>query len=129
MSQKHKTWEINGCSLPLDLEDLETVKRYENAFDLMSEDEKSLPKDGRVSARIESYCMMYHHLYDRIFGEGTAEQIFSGIPMNVSVYDDIYGQFLQFVREQGAENSRLKKESFSRYTPNRSQKRAAKKKK
>lgn len=39
-----KNWEINGCSLSLDLEDAEAMERYEAAFDKMAEEEKTIPK-------------------------------------------------------------------------------------
>lgn len=125
MSQK--TWDINGVSLVLDLEDADVLERYENAFDSMAEEELKIPKDGKASARIRAYCEMYRHLYDRIFGDGTAEKIFEGQPMSAEVYDGAYESFLDFVRTQMIENARQRSERISRYRPNRAQKRAAKK--
>lgn len=123
-----KNWEINGCSLPLDLEDAEAMERYEAAFDKMAEEEKTIPKDGRQSARIRAYCVLYHHLYDNIWGEGTAERIFKGKPMNTAVYDDVYYSFLDFVRAQTVNAAQKRAEKLDKYRPNRAQKRAAKRK-
>ncbi len=117
MSQKQKIWEINGASLPLDLEDADTVERYEDAFDRMEKEEKAIPKDGKQSARIRAYCNLYRHLYDNIWGEGTAEKIFRDTPMNAAVYDDVYGSFLAFVREQTILAAKQRAEKLKRYKP------------
>ncbi len=123
MSQKN--WEINGISLHLDLEDVEILERYENAFDAMAEEEKKLPKDGKASDRVRAYCEMYRHLYDKIFGDGTADKIFAGKPMNAAVYDEVYDSFLEFVREQLVAAAKHRGERLNKYRPNRAQKRAA----
>ena len=122
----HKNWEINGCSLFFDAEDLESMERYENAFDSLNKEDKQRSKDGRASQRIRSYCEMYRNLYDRIFGKGTAEKIFQNVPMNVETYDNIYFSFLEFIRNQGIEAGQRKAERIDRmrkFTPNRQQKR------
>lgn len=122
-----KTWEINGVSLYLDLQDVETMERYESAFEKMGEEENEIPKDGKQSVRIRAHCELYRRLYDRIFGEGTADRIFKGIPMHIGVYEDVYLQFLGFVREQVAHANKQRTEILTKYSPNRAQKRAAKK--
>lgn len=130
MSQITKTWEINGLSLPIDLEDADVMERYENAFALMSEAEKSIPKDGKASARIRAYCQMYRDLYDRIFGDGTSEKIFAGQPTSAAVYEDVYDSFLSCVREQTVRAAERRAERIGKYRPaNREQKRAVSKSK
>lgn len=123
MSQK--VWEINGVSLELDLEDAEVLERYENAFDLMREEEKAIKKDGKVSEFVREYCMLFRRLYDRIFFEGASEQIFAGQKWSVEVYHETYDSFLLFARGQVA----ALRTSLTKYAPNRSQRRAAAKKK
>mgnify|MGYP007022376483 CR=1 FL=1 len=44
-------WEINGLSLPLDLEDLETMKRYEDAFQKMKKEEIKTKKNLNMKMR------------------------------------------------------------------------------
>lgn len=123
-------WEINGVSLPIDLEDADVMERYENAFEQMQQAELSIPKDGKASERIRAYCKMYRDLYDRIFGEGTSEKIFAGQPTSAAVYEDVYDSFLACVREQTANAAERRAERISKYRPvNREQKRAAKRKK
>ncbi|MBE6825844.1 MAG: hypothetical protein E7511_03040 [Ruminococcus sp.] len=127
MSQA-KNWEINGVSLTLDLEDADVLERYEDAFASMEREEMHLPKDGKASARIRAYCEMYRHLYDHIFGDGTAEKIFAEKPVNAAVYDEVYGCFLEFVRTQLTESAKRRGEALGKYRPNRAQKRATLKK-
>lgn len=128
MSQK--VWEVNGLSLELDLDDADVMERYEKAFDIMSADEKALPKDGKGSEQIRAYCQMFRTLYDNIFGEGTSEKIFKDVPTNASVYDDIYFSFLDTVGKIKMATIQSRAERLAKYRPaNRQQKRAAAKKK
>ncbi len=121
-----KTWEINGVSLKLDLEDADVMERYEDAFEAMSQEEKHLPKDGRPSDRIRAYCNLFRKLYDRIFGTGTADKIFMDLPTNAEIYDGVYDQFLNFVRKQNEEVTKRRASRLDKYRPNRQQRRAVK---
>lgn len=125
MSQK--IWEINGLSLELDLESADCVERLENAFDKMSEEEKQVPKDGKLSTRIRAYCRLFRNLYDRVFGEGTSEKIFKDIPDNTDKYDEIYFSFLRFIAAQKTAAAEKRTERISEYRPNRQQRRSKKK--
>ena len=125
METNGKLWEINGISLPLDLSDADVMARYEDAFEAMKQDETDIPRDGRASERIRGYCRMYRNLYDRLFGEGTAERIFDGLPTSSEVYESVYASFLTFVTAQAEEIARRRAEVFNKYSPNREQRRAA----
>lgn len=120
-------WEINDLSLELDLDNADNMERYENAFELMAKEENEIPKDGRQSERIRAYCQLFHRLYDRIFGDGTSDQIFSGIPDSVKACDEIYLSFLNFVQEQRVSAAQERAEWRAKYFPNRKQRRAANK--
>lgn len=122
-----KIWEINGLSLELDLEDADCADRYENAFEKMSEEEKQIPNDGKLSTRIRAYCKLFRDLYDRIFGVGTSEKIFKGISDNTDSYDEIYYNFLDFVAAQQIAAAEKRSEKLSKYRPNRQQRRIKKK--
>lgn len=127
MSQK--IWEVNGLSLELDLDNADVMERYEKAFDIMSAEEKALPKDGKGSEQIRAYCRMFRNLYDNIFGEGTAEKIFKDVPTSTSAYDDIYFSFLEAVEKIKMAAIQSRAERLAKYRPaNRQQRRAAKKK-
>ncbi len=121
MSQK--IWEINGLSLELDLEDADCMERYENAFEKMSEEEKQIPKDGKASVRIRAYCRLFRNLYDRLFGEGTSEKLFEGVPENTDAYDEVYYKLLDFVTAQRTAAVEKRAEKLSKYRPNRQQRR------
>ena len=127
MSQK--IWEVNGLSLELDLDDADVMERYEKAFDIMSAEEKALPKDGKGSEQIRAYCRMFRNLYDNIFGKGAAEKIFKDVPTSTSAYDDIYFSFLEAVEKIKMAAIQSRAERLAKYRPaNRQQRRAAKKK-
>lgn len=125
MSQK--TWEINGLSLELDMEDAEVQERYENAFEQMAEEEKTIKNDGKMSEFTRSYCNLFIRLYDRIFGEGTSEKIFAGVPVSITRYTEIYEDFLEFVGHQVSDANTHIKEKLAKYRPNRQQRRSKKK--
>ena len=125
MSQNPKVWEINGISLTLDLDDVEVMESYEEAFELMALEEKELPKEGKVSVRMRAYCGMYRKLFLDIFGD-EALPLFDGVKDNVNYYESLYTQFLDFVRAQTVANAQNRAQLISKYIPNRAQKRAAK---
>lgn len=129
MSQNHdmKVWEINGISLTLDLENADVMERYEKAFEAMAEAEKKIPKDGKRSTQIRSYCALFRTLYDTVFGEGTSARIFGDQPDSTGVYDAVYDSFLNFVGMQITETAQRRAERLSKYVPNRAARRAAQK--
>ena len=57
MSQEKNTiWSINGLELEMDLDDAETLEKYEEAFTEMDIQEKEFPKDGKTSEIVRRYC-------------------------------------------------------------------------
>lgn len=110
-------WEIRGLSLPLDLEDADTMERYEDAFAAMSGEERKIQKDGRQSERIRAYCMLYRSLFARIFGEGTAEKLFADVPMSAAAHEEIYLSFLDFARAQTKAAMERRAARLQKYKP------------
>lgn len=110
----YKYWKINGVSLFFDTADLESMERYEKAFDIMTETAKQESSGRSAVEAIRFYCQAHRNLYDFIFGEGTAEKIFADVPLNTDAYDDIFEEFLAFIRNQNAENSRRRSERFDK---------------
>ncbi len=104
-------------------EDAGWAERCENAFEKMSEEEKQVPEDGRLSTRIRAYCRLFRDLFDNIFGEGTSENIFKGIPDNTDAYDEVYYKFLDFIAAQKTAAAAKKDERIAKYRGNRRQKR------
>ncbi len=122
MSLKH--WEISGLSLPLDLEDLETMERYEAAFQKMKEEEQKISRTGKATERIRAYCDLYLHVFTNLFGEDAAQQIFRDVPLNSGEYEHIYFDFLDFVRKQQTESAKIRAEKLLEFAPaNRQQRR------
>lgn len=126
MSQK---WEYNGVTLEVDLQDLEFAEKYEAAFLRMEEDEKSVRKAGKTSEIIREYSEMYYRLFDGIYGQGTADKLFSG-RKNVRMCDEAYAAFIGAAKSDVADARQRRSEFVARYAPNqnREQRRANNKK-
>lgn len=119
-------WEIKDLKLAFDNQDAAYMQRYETAFDLMQKEAKELPKEGKASDRIIAYCQVFKNLFNRIFEEGTADKIFAGEPLSIDRYDEIYDNFIEFVKAGNLEAIQLRAERLAKYRPaNRQQKRAA----
>lgn len=92
-------WKWNDVELEIDLEDVDFQEKYENAFDAMKEDEKRVKNIGKLSEMTRSYCDMYYHLFDNIFGEGTGEKLF-GRKRNSRIVDECYESFLKCCKQE-----------------------------
>lgn len=119
------TWEINGVSLELDLGDADVMERYETAFAEMEASEKMLPKDGKASDMIRAYCGVFRELFDKLFGEGTADRLFKGVATSAAAYEEIYYSFINFAQDQLDKAAIQRAERMSKYKPNRQQRRTA----
>lgn len=115
MSQnKLPVWHVKGLELQYDFDDLESVERYEKAFNAMSKKSKEMPKDGSRSLQIKSYCNIVYELFDDLFGMGTSERIFKG-RMNARECDDIYDSFLSFVNTNVATTDQMRINKYQKY--------------
>lgn len=122
MSQNDYTWEYNGESYELDLDDLETSERFENAIDILTKREKEMTKDGKLSTTIRGYCAMYYEFFDNIFGEGSANKIFEG-KTNARLCEEVYfNSFIPFAKKQG-DKMRSRRQNLARMPQNREQRR------
>lgn len=122
-----KIWDINNLKLELDMEDANVQERYENAFEKMSEEEKQVKKEGKLSEFTRAYCELFTRLFDRIFGEGTSEKIFEGVPVSIPKYMEIYDSFLEFAKHQQENINASMAKIVAKYRPNRQQRRSKKK--
>ena len=114
------TWEINGVSLEFDIEDADNAEKYQKAFEKFGETEKIITSSEINSADfIREYCKMFRNLYDDIFGKGTSDKIFSGIKDNSRKYDEIYAEFLNFIRNQSEKAAERKNNLAVKYCPRR----------
>lgn len=117
-------WNINGHQYEMDLQDVDVTKRYEEAFRIMGEEEKALPKDGASSDRLLATCMMFRHLFDNLLGKGAADEIF-GKKNNARVMFEVYEDFLGFVQGQQVGMAETQNRIITRFSPNRAQRREA----
>ncbi|MBO5568824.1 MAG: hypothetical protein J6A79_07850 [Clostridia bacterium] len=124
MSQINTNWEINGNAYPLNMQDVDDAAKYEAAFDAMAEEERAIPKDGRLSDLLRAKADLYRNLFDRLFGNGASLEIF-GERNDLTAMDDIYEQFLTFVSKQVDEAKARQSSIIERFSPNRAQRRAA----
>lgn len=121
----HTTWETNGTSFEFDLTDADDCERYEIALENLKNAEKSVKKDGKESEFIRAFCKLLGDFFNEVLGEGASEKIYAGKKMSVVVYLEVYEDFLAFVRGQ----KDIMRERFTKFQPNRQQRRATAKKK
>lgn len=122
-----KTWEYNGVSLELDMDDIETAERYQAAFDAMLETYQEPAEGTGTVERLRKYCEAIRFLFDRIFGDGTATKLM-GERLHIGACEDAYDSFLTFVQQQTTDRTARHIQMIRKYAPNRAQKRAAAKK-
>lgn len=115
-------FEINGKSYELDIADVETMERYDAAFEAMKKRGEAITDLDSPVAIMRAYCENFVKLYDDLFGEGAGKEIL-GDKLNTTKCDETYAEFLDFVRTQ-KEESINRRASIIAYTPNRRQRRA-----
>lgn len=100
MSQEKNTiWSINGLELEMDLDDAETLEKYEEAFTEMDVQEKEFPKDGKTSEIVRRYCDLYYRLFENLFGKDNANKIVQK-KYHMGQWEEVYASFLKFASLQ-----------------------------
>lgn len=107
-------WKWNEIELEIDMEDVEFQERYEKAFDIMGEEEKKLKNTGKLSEITRSYCDMFYHLFDHIFGDGTGNKLFGG-KKNARLVDDCYESFLKHCKQEVAAVNKNRASRFQKF--------------
>lgn len=120
-------WKWNEVELEIDLEDVDFLERYENAFDNLDIKEKELQKTGKKSEIARGYCEMFYRLYDEIFGPGTGEKLM-GENMNVRICEECYDSFIATCQKCVTDANKRQNAMINKFKPNRAQLRAAGKK-
>jgi len=113
----------NGVSFDFDIEDIEDLQRYENAYEQMTVDQKLLKKDGKKSEYVKAYCEMIRRLFENIFGDGAGTKI-CGERYNSRTDTEAYNAFLAFVAKQ-TDAGMVQKSALAATYLNRAQRRAA----
>lgn len=100
MSQEKNTiWSINGLELEMDLDDAETLEKYEEAFTEMDVQEKEFPKDGKTSEIVRRYCDLYYRLFENLFSKDNADKIVQK-KYHMGQWEEVYASFLKFASLQ-----------------------------
>lgn len=119
----HNTiFRYNEKEYEFDIADADFSEKYEHAYEFMSETEKNIPKDGKLSDMYRSQCAMIKRFLDDCLEEGAGEAL-CGERNNITLCYNAYGAFLDFVSAQ-RESVLSIKNTFSKYS-NRAQRRAA----
>lgn len=121
-----KTWEYDGAALFLDMDDVNTIERYENAFSMMQERFGEQEETATTAEKLRIYCEAIRFLFDTIFGSGTASALL-GDSLNIGKCEEAYDSFLSFVAAQTAERTQRHANMVRKYTPNRAIRRSAEK--
>lgn len=93
------TWNVRGLKIPMDLEDAETSKNYQQAAELL----KAFGSQEQLSneaERIRADCAVIRSFFAAVLGETTTNALFREIPDNRRMYLDIFEEFLTFVYRQ-----------------------------
>lgn len=119
------TWKYNGQSFELDLNDLNTLERYDAASDAMKNVFRGVPSGASDARQLITYCAGIRALVDTLFGEGTAAMLL-GDSQKPTDYDDLLESFGDFCRAQTEENAKRREVLLDKYkpNPNREQRRA-----
>lgn len=126
MSQNNTIWKYNDVELKLDLAEADDARRFDECFRALDANEKSFNRDLPNYQIILNYCKLYSNLFDSLFGEGTYERLSAGKTQNINVAHDIYDDFLCFAKAQSDSILDMKNRFTGKYSPNRAQRRAAK---
>lgn len=117
-------WKFGNFEADVDFTDVDFLDAIERAYDILEEDAKSLPVDGRPSAIARAQIECYDRFFENIFGEGVCNQMFDSMSLERRL--DAAEQLAKF-REK--EDSRFN-DRVSGYTvkkPNRAERRASQK--
>lgn len=119
-------WKWNGVELEVDMEDYDFLTKYNDAFIKLDVEEKEIQKIGAKPELLKAYCDLFYHLFDNIFGNGTAEKLFDS-KRNARICEDCYDSFINHCSEQTIESNKRRSIYMNKYKPNREQRRTSQK--
>lgn len=124
-----QTWNYNNQEFEVDLQDVDFAEKYERAFNQLDESEKKMQKEGSLSGVLRGYCLLFHNLFDDIYGQGTAKKMF-GDKVNAAICNEAYAAFMDAAKRSSLEANQTRTRMMNKYKPvqNRSQRRSGAKK-
>lgn len=119
------TWTYQGQTYELDMNDLGTLARYDEAVTAMKSAFEECPVGATDARHLIAYCEGIRRMLDTLFGEGTADELL-GDSQRPTDYDDVYESLTDFVHAQTAATAERRAKLLSKYKPqpNREQRRA-----
>ena len=119
------SWTYQDQTFELDMNDLDTLSRYDDAVEAMKSAFAECPAGATDARRLIAYCEGIRRMLDTLFGEGTADELL-GDSKRPTDYDDVYESLTDFVHEQTAANAERRAQILGKYKPrqNREQRRA-----
>ena len=123
MSQNIETkFQYNGAEYNFDVRDADDSEKFENAIEVLRDDEKVAKKDGKASDVIRAHCKMLKDFFDNCLGDGAGVAI-CGEKANISAHYTAYDCFLTYIKAQ-KDDILSAKNTFAKYS-NRAQRRSA----
>ncbi len=123
--ESRTNWTYQNRTFELDMNDLDTLSRYDDAVEAMKSAFAECPVGATDARRLIAYCEGIRRMLDTLFGEGTADELL-GDSKRPTDYDDVYESLTDFVHEQTAANAERRAQILGKYKPrqNREQRRA-----
>lgn len=117
-------WKFGNFEADVDFTDVDFLDTIERAYDILEEDAKSLPVDGRPSAIARAQIECYDRFFENIFGEGVCNQMFDSMSLERRL--DAVEQLAKFrEKEDSRFNDRVN--GYTVKKPNRAERRASQK--
>lgn len=117
-------WKFGNFEADVDFTDVDFLDAIERAYDILEEDAKSLPVDGRPSAIARAQIECYDRFFESIFGEGVCNQMFDSMSLERRL--DAVEQLAKFrEKEDSRFNDRVN--GYTVKKPNRAERRASQK--
>lgn len=105
----------------LDLYDADNLEKLENVLAEIGIKYKEAQAEAKTSENIRKQCNIVFDCFNSLFGEGTDLKIFGG-KTNLLVCLKAFEELISQVNEQRCELDKM----FSKYSPNRAQRRSKK---
>lgn len=108
-----RIWTYNGVELEVSATNADFVERYENAWDEYT----AISPTGKTSERLRQSCDAVYGLFNRIYGDGTADKLFEGKKYDLDECIEVLDSFVQAIAESSKESNRRMSNIAAKYAP------------
>lgn len=106
-------WEYNGLTFDVSTTNADFVAKYEDAWD----EYKKISPTGKLSERLRQSCDAIYKMFNRLYGEGTAEKLFEGKMYDLDVCIEAVDSFVNAMAESGKESNKKIASMNAKYAP------------